>query len=193
MASAPVQEALRAQEREGEIRRLATIATNIRFRANNALQASALVKAASQGVPRGTFLPANFAQMTIQEMQSDPRLATYYVRINSFINEYASAINMGGPARIWDKQHAVELINKYGGVEYVNAAMDALQMELKIAIQSPDTLQRLLIEHPNESIAPLLWEEVQKTEKSLGVSGGGAGAAGGGAAGGAGWSIEAVP
>ena len=167
-----VQNWIRATGQVTEEKRLANLRATMAIRANNALQASQRVVAASAALPRGTLVPANFIQMKLWETESKPALRNYYIAVNSLSTEYAAALNNGIP-RVYDKQHAIDMINIYASHESIEAAVKALQRELQIALNSPGQVEDLILKHPTEAWGDLLLKQEQASETKLGAGGGG--------------------
>jgi hypothetical protein len=183
-ADPTVRNYLGAQKRTTEERRLGTIQANMLSRTTAAVNDANSVIQTSRLVPRGTFIPTNVMDMTVKSFSSDPNLQRYYVAIQSFINTYSGAINPTGASRVFDKQHAYDLINRYASQGSVEAAVQMMVQEMSNAANSTGDVEYLLNAvqaNPDKPIGELLIKRAQERGLPItGFTGGGVPTAGGG-------------
>lgn len=113
-----------------------TFGTQTAKMAVNATEAQGAIdlgRKASEGVPRGNWVPVNRVIQAYQSGTSDPALAKFGAANLAIVNTYARAINPTGVPHAADKEHAMALLSTATGPEAYNALLDQLNAEINIA------------------------------------------------------------
>jgi hypothetical protein len=116
--------------------------------ANTAIAAAAaqggadiLMQAASK-VPRGSFRSLNKAILAGKTEANDPDTGAYLTAINTFVNEYARAVNPKGTATVSDKEHARELLAATDSQEALEAKINVMRQEMQRGRAAPQDVAR---------------------------------------------------
>lgn len=113
-----------------------TFGTQTAKMAVNATEAQGAIelgRKASEGVPRGNWVPVNRVIQAYQSGTSDPALAKFGAANLAIVNTYARAINPTGVPHAADKEHAMALLSTATGPAAYNALLDQLNAEINIA------------------------------------------------------------
>lgn len=118
-------------------RTFGTQTAKMAINATEAQGAIELGRAASDAVPRGTWVPVTRAIQAYQSGTSDPALAKFGAANLAIINTYARAISPTGVPTVNDKLHAEKLLSTATGQAAYNAVLDQMNEEIKIAHAAP--------------------------------------------------------
>jgi len=168
-------------------RTLATIKARTAPRYVAALKNADQVIKTSAEVPRGQVVPFNAIEFQAKKFTSDTAIGRYYAAVQSFMNEYATAINQGGQGRIFDKQEFLDRFNEAAGQKAIEGAIEQYKIELANAASATFDVGDLVAAHPNEPIGPYLLQMGSVQSEAPPVAPDSAGG------GGAGWAIEPMP
>lgn len=103
--------------------------------------ADILMKAASE-VPRSDWRSLNKLVLAGKTEANDPKTGAYLTAINTFVNEYARAINPKGTATVSDKEHARELLAATDSQEALEAKIGVMRQEMARGRQAPQDVAR---------------------------------------------------
>jgi len=111
--------------------------------ANSAIAATAaqggadILEKASAAVPRSAFRSLNKAWNAGRGEFNVPEYGAFSAALNTFVNEYARAVNPKGTATISDKDHAREILSASDSPETFKAKMNILRQEMQRSRQAP--------------------------------------------------------
>lgn len=148
--------------RVAEEKRLRQMAGNMQVKAGEAFLTIGYLKEQVKGINTSKFVPLNVLTDTIKAQTSDPQVLKYYALVQTLVNQYSAAITPSGQARIWDKQHALDIINKYADERGVEAVLDVLKREMNNAITSVDVVEKAVLSGDTRPVATILEEEAKQ-------------------------------
>jgi hypothetical protein len=103
--------------------------------------ADILMKAAAS-VPRTSWRSLNKVILSGKTETNDPAVGAFNAALNTFVNEYARAINPKGTATVSDKEHAREILSASDSQQALAAKMDILLQEMQRGRQAPQDVAR---------------------------------------------------
>jgi hypothetical protein len=112
-------------------RALATRSANLELIINNVAQAAPAAVAASDGIPRGSWMPVNRAIQAAQTAGSDPKLRDFAVKNIQLAELWARAMNPQGVMRVEDRNIALTQLSAAQGQEAYRAAVSAIVSAIK--------------------------------------------------------------
>lgn len=116
--------------------------------ANTAIAATAaqggadILMDAARKVPRGDFRSLNKAILAGKTEANDPDTGAYLTAINTFVNEYARAVNPKGTATVSDKEHARELLAASDSQPALEAKIGIMRQEMQRGRQAPQDVAK---------------------------------------------------
>lgn len=100
--------------------------------------------AASDKLGRSNFVPWNQLKQTGQRALSNPDLAQFRAYNNSFLQMYTRAVQGSGTVTVDARRHADEMLSTADGPQAYRAVIQALQAEMRAAVQAPQELRELI-------------------------------------------------
>lgn len=88
-------------------------------------------------VPRGQWRFMNQAILSGENTTGDPNVGAFVAALNTFVNEYARAVNPKGTATVSDKEHAREILSTSDSPDQFEAKMSVLRKEMERSRQAP--------------------------------------------------------
>lgn len=119
------------------MRAAGTAAANSSIAATAAQGGADILMNASAKVPREKLRSWNKLVLAGETEANDPATGAYLTAINTFVNEYARAINPKGTATVADKQHARELLAASDSPQALEAKVNVMRQEMQRARQAP--------------------------------------------------------
>lgn len=120
--------------------------------ANTAIAATAaqggadILMDAAKKVPRSDFRSLNKLVLAGKTESNDPDTGAYLTAINTFVNEYARAVNPKGTATVSDKEHARELLAASDSQDALEAKIGVMRKEMQRGKQAPQDVAKDLRE-----------------------------------------------
>lgn len=143
---------------------LATQSAKILTAANEADNMIKIVRTTSAKVDRTQYPTINAIQNAVDKGTGGKEIVKLNTALNALINSYARAINPTGVATVSDKNHAREIINSNYASGQLDAILDVMQEEMRVAKASPGEASAQLKEQRN---APPPAGTVDKNNKWL--------------------------
>jgi hypothetical protein len=138
---------------------LAVQSAKIFTAANEADNMIKIVRNISAKIDRTQYPTINAIQNAVSKGTGGKDIVALNTALNALINSYARAINPTGVATVSDKNHARDIINSNYASGQLNAILDVMQEEMRVAKASPGEASAQLKEQRN---APPLNEEDKK-------------------------------
>jgi hypothetical protein len=114
---------------------------NIQMAAEEAGNVIPLARAASDALPRNSFVPFAKAENMIRSGTNNPALAKFVTANNAVINTYARAISPTGTPTVSDKEHARTMIGTAQNKQAYNAVLSQMEQEIAAARAAPQTVR----------------------------------------------------
>lgn len=131
---------------------LATQSAKILAAANEADSMINIVRTTAAKIDRTQYPSINAIENAVSKGTGGKDIVALNTAINALINSYARAINPTGVATVSDKNHAREIINSNYASGQLNAILDVMKEEMRIAKQSPGEASRQLKEERNKPV-----------------------------------------
>jgi len=128
---------------------LATQQAKILTAANEADSMIKIVRNASAKIDRTQYPTINAIQNAVDKGTGGKEIVKLNTALNALINSYARAINPTGVATVSDKNHAREIINSNYASGQLDAILDVMQEEMRVAKASPGEASQQLKEQRN--------------------------------------------
>jgi hypothetical protein len=128
-------------------RTLAVRESNIGTAIIEANKFASLAQAASDKLPRGSFVPWNQLQQMGQAAMSNPDLAQFKAYTNSLLQAYTRAVQGSGTVTVDARRHADEMISTAMSPQAYRAVIQALQSEMRAALEAPRELREMMRQH----------------------------------------------
>jgi len=143
---------------------LATQSAKILTAANEADSMIKIVRNTAAKVDRTQYPTINAIQNAVDKGTGGQEIVKLNTALNALVNSYARAINPTGVATVSDKNHAREIINSNYATGQLDAILDVMQEEMRVAKASPGEASAQLKEQRN---APKVQGTVDKNNKWL--------------------------
>jgi hypothetical protein len=124
------------------MRTAGTAAANTAIAATAAQGGADILKKAMAKVSRTDFPRINRLLLAAKTEAGIPEVGAAEAALNTFVNEYARAVNPKGTATVYDKVHAREILATADGPETFAAKMDILQQEMARGRQAPQDVAK---------------------------------------------------
>lgn len=146
---------------------LATQSAKILTAANEADNMIKIVRTTSAKVDRTQYPTINAIQNAVDKGTGGKEIVKLNTALNALINSYARAINPTGVATVSDKNHAREIINSNYASGQLDAILDVMQEEMRVAKASPGEASRQLKEQRNapSAAAPKAYTDAEKERR----------------------------
>lgn len=131
---------------------LATQSAKILTAANEADNMINIVRSTAAKIDRTQYPSINAIENAVSKGTGGKDIVALNTAINALINSYARAINPTGVATVSDKNHAREIINSNYASGQLNAILDVMKEEMRIAKESPGEASRQLKEERNKPV-----------------------------------------
>lgn len=119
------------------MRTAGTAGANTAIAARAAQGGADILMDAARKVPRSDFRSLNKLVLAGKTESNDPATGAYLTAINTFVNEYARAVNPKGTATVSDKEHARELLAASDSQEALEAKIGVMRQEMERGRQAP--------------------------------------------------------
>jgi hypothetical protein len=143
---------------------LATQSAKILTAANEADSMIKIVRTTAAKVDRTQYPTINAIQNAVDKGTGGKEIVKLNTALNALINSYARAINPTGVSTVSDKNHAREIINSNYASGQLDAILDVMQEEMRVAKASPAEASAQLKEQRN---APKVKGTIDKNNKWL--------------------------
>jgi hypothetical protein len=143
---------------------LATQSAKILTAANEADSMIKIVRNTAAKVDRTQYPTINAIQNAVDKGTGGQEIVKLNTALNALVNSYARAINPTGVSTVSDKNHAREIINSNYATGQLDAILDVMQEEMRVAKASPGEASAQLKEQRN---APKVQGTVDKNNKWL--------------------------
>jgi len=145
-------------------RALATQSAKILTAANEADSMIKIVRNTAAKVDRTQYPTINAIQNAVDKGTGGKEIVKLNTALNALVNSYARAINPTGVSTVSDKNHTREIINSNYATGQLDAILDVMQEEMRVAKASPGEASAQLKEQRN---APKVKGTVDKNNKWL--------------------------
>ena len=119
------------------MRTAGSAAANTAMAAGAAQGGADILEQAAAKVPRTDWKRINSALLAARGESGVPEVGAFEAALNTFVNEYARAVNPKGVATVSDKNHARDLLSTADSPETFKAKMDILRQEMARGRQAP--------------------------------------------------------
>jgi hypothetical protein len=119
------------------MRTAGTASANTAIAATAAQGGADILEKAMEAVPRTDFPRINKLLLAAKSEAGIPEVGAAEAALNTFVNEYARAVNPKGVATVDDKRHARELLATADGPETFKAKMAVLRQEMARSRKAP--------------------------------------------------------
>ena len=133
---------------------LATQSAKILTAANEADAMIKVVRNTSAKIDRTQYPTINAIQNAVDKGTGGQEIVKLNTAINALVNSYARAINPTGVSTVSDKNHAREIINSNYASGQLEAILQVMEQEMRIAKASPGEASAQLKEGRNRAPAP---------------------------------------
>jgi hypothetical protein len=146
---------------------LATQSAKILTAANEADSMIKIVRTTSAKVDRTQYPTINAIQNAVDKGTGGREIVKLNTALNALINSYARAINPTGVSTVSDKNHAREIINSNYASGQLDAILDVMQEEMRVAKASPAEASAQLKEQRNapKAKAPEPYKDKEKERR----------------------------
>lgn len=146
---------------------LATQSAKILTAANEADSMIKIVRTTAAKVDRTQYPTINAIQNAVDKGTGGKEIVKLNTALNALINSYARAINPTGVSTVSDKNHAREIINSNYASGQLNAILDVMQEEMRVAKASPAEASAQLKEQRNapKAKAPEPYKDKEKERR----------------------------
>ena len=146
---------------------LATQSAKILTAANEADSMIKIVRTTSAKVDRTQYPTINAIQNAVDKGTGGREIVKLNTALNALINSYARAINPTGVSTVSDKNHAREIINSNYASGQLDAILDVMQEEMRVAKASPGEASAQLKEQRNapKAKAPEPYKDKEKERR----------------------------
>jgi hypothetical protein len=128
---------------------LATQSAKILTAANEADSMIKIVRNTAAKVDRTQYPTINAIQNAVDKGTGGQEIVKLNTALNALVNSYARAINPTGVSTVSDKNHAREIINSNYATGQLDAILDVMQEEMRVAKASPGEASAQLKEQRN--------------------------------------------
>ena len=148
-------------------RTLAMQSAKILTAANEADNMIKIVRNTAAKVNRTEYPTINAIQNAVDKGTGGKDIVKLNTALNALINSYARAINPTGVATVSDKNHAREIINSNYASGQLDAILDVMQEEMRVAKASPGEASQQLKEQRNKprAAAPKAYTDAEKERR----------------------------
>ena len=146
---------------------LAVQSAKILTAANEADNMIKIVRNISAKIDRTQYPTINAIQNAVSKGTGGKDIVALNTALNALINSYARAINPTGVSTVSDKNHAREIINSNYASGQLNAILDVMQEEMRVAKASPGEASAQLKEQRNQPVknAPAPYTDSEKERR----------------------------
>jgi hypothetical protein len=128
---------------------LATQSAKILTAANEADSMIKIVRNTAAKVDKTQYPTINAIQNAVDKGTGGQEIVKLNTALNALVNSYARAINPTGVSTVSDKNHAREIINSNYATGQLDAILDVMQEEMRVAKASPGEASAQLKEQRN--------------------------------------------
>ena len=146
---------------------LATQSAKILTAANEADNMIKIVRTTAAKVDRTQYPTINAIQNAVDKGTGGKEIVKLNTALNALVNSYARAINPTGVSTVSDKNHAREIINSNYATGQLDAILDVMQEEMRVAKASPGEASAQLKEQRNapKAKAPEPYKDKEKERR----------------------------